>query len=88
MQLHAEDCCVTELLVVFMVLVEFRGRGGRQCGYPHFSRAASCWGGIFIPAFALLWKSVPAPAGGVGISLSVLVGEDRRDAAAPYTRRG
>lgn len=38
MQLHAEDCCVTELLVVFMVLVEFRGRGGRQCGYPHFSQ--------------------------------------------------
>lgn len=52
MWLHTEDCCVTEHLIVLVVLVEFGG-GGRQCRYPHFSRAAGCWGSIFIPGFAL-----------------------------------
>lgn len=28
--------------------------GERQCGYPHFSRAVGCWGGIFTSAFAFL----------------------------------
>lgn len=84
MWLHTEDCCVTEHLIVLVVLVEFGG-GGRQCRYPHCHEQRVA--GEAFSFLALLCKSVPAPAGGVGISLSILVGEDRRDAAALHTRR-
>lgn len=61
------------------------GVGEGSAGIPisHEQRVA----GEAFSFLALLCKSVPAPAGGVGISLSILVGEDRRDAAALHTRR-